>query len=182
MRQYVVERIFSWQRSGDQAVVTCLELGVGNGDLATSVLERLQPAVDDLAYVGADINDELMSAALDRLRQAVPECAVRACLVDLNDPAMLGHLASVNVIFSLQSLHDLDGYQALSTVYETLFQLLSPGGLLVNADFIVPFPQDDPDRPRRFPVEVHQDLLARLGFTHFTSQVSGKLACMTARR
>ena len=56
-------------------------------------------------------------------------------------------------------------------------------GRLLNADFIVPFENDDPKKMRRFPVDVHQRILESIGFVNFSHEATdGKLAIMTADR
>ena len=188
IRQHLIEAIANWQEETSRQTIRLLELGVGNGRLALATLQRLQSDTTDLSYLAADINGDLLNSALAKIQKGLPACATTALLGDLNDPSfLLDSLASggqpqIDVVFSLQSLHDLNGHAALRGIYETVFQLLSPGGLLVHADFIVAFEQDDPENPRRFPVDVHRTLLEELGCTNFARQIEGKLACMTARR
>ncbi|MBT4101749.1 MAG: methyltransferase [Gemmatimonadetes bacterium] len=182
IRQHLVEAIAVWQETTSLQAISLLELGVGNGKLALDILHRLQAHTTHLSYMAVDINGDLLHAALAEIHRGLPACATTALLGDLNDPAILRDQPQMDLVFSLQTLHDLHGLVALRGVYEALYQLLSPGGLLVNADFIVPFEKDDASNPRRFPVDVHHSILEELGFTEFTSQTEGKLACMTARR
>jgi uncharacterized SAM-dependent methyltransferase len=182
IRQHLIEAIVAWQEATPKKTIRLLELGVGNGKLALATLQRLQSNTPDLSFLAADINGDLLNSALAEIHKGLPACATTALLGDLNAPTVLAGQPQIDVVFSMQSLHDLNGHAALRGTYETLFQLLSPGGLLVHADFIVAFEKDDPENPRRFSVDVHRTLLEELGFTDFTSQIEGKLACMTARR
>ena len=102
---------------------------------------------------------------------------------DLKTPDWMDGLAPIHAAYTLQTLHDLGGLDALRAVYQQLFSLISPGGLLINADFVVPFSKDRPDKPRRFPVDTHRMLLTAIGFTAFTCEGhEGKMACMSAVR
>lgn len=169
------------------AVIRLLELGVGAGGLAEAVLDALADASgeglpDAVEYTGIDIEPALVSHGKERLMAAGHQNAhmIRA---DLKDGAWTEGIEPVDAVFTLQTLHDLGGVEALETVYRQTHGLLAPGGVLVNADFVVPFDKDDPKRPRRLPVEMHQDLLSGIGFVDFRCELRlGKLACMAAWR
>ena len=86
---------------------------------------------------------------------------------DLRDDTWTRGLGPFDAVFTFQTLHDLGGVDALEVVYRQVHGLLAPGGILVNADFVVPFEKDDPERPRRLPVETHENLLSSLVFIDF---------------
>ena len=169
------------------AVIRLLELGVGAGGLAEAVLDALADASgegspDTVEYTGIDIEPALVSHGKERLMAAGHHDAhlVRA---DLKDGNWICGNGPFDAGYSLQTFHDLGGIEALETVYRRIHGLLAPGGVLVNADFVVPFEKDDPERPRRLPVETHQDLLSSLGYVDFKCELlQGKMACMAARR
>ena len=181
IRQCTVNAIERWLGETQVASPHLLELGVGNGDLACSLLDRLTRQGRTPSYTAVDVNEEMIDFALERIRSTGHDRAV-GIVADLNDLACLRALPPVDVAFSLQTLHDLDGLEALQRIYAALYAALRPGGLTVNADFIAPFPNDDPDRPRRFPVAIHQELLLTAGYVDFTSTTRGQLSCMTAVR
>ena len=169
------------------AVIRLLELGVGAGGLAEAVLDALADASgegspDAVEYTGIDIEPALVSHGKERLMAAghqnahLIRCGPEGWRMDRRH-------RTVDAVYSLQTFHDLGGIEALETVYRRIHGLLATGGVLVNADFVVPFNKDDPERPRRLPVETHQDLLSSL-VTSISSVncLRGKIACMAARR
>lgn len=163
-----------------------LELGIGAGGLAGSVLDALADVTgegqrSDLEYTGIDIEPALVLYGKELLETAGHR-DIRLVRADLKDDAWPRGLGPFDAVFSLQTLHDLGGIAALEATYQRIFQLLAPGGILVNADFVVPFEKDDPAQPRRLPVETHKDLLSNLGFIDFRCKTQqGKMACISAR-
>jgi len=170
-----------------RAVIRLLELGVGAGGLAVAVLDALADASgeessDAVEYTGIDIEPALVSHGKERLMAAGHQ-DTHLIQTDLKDDAWTRGIGPFDAVFTLQTLHDLGGVEALETVYRRIHGLLAQGGVLVNADFVVPFDKDDPERPRRLPVETHQDLLSSLGYVDFKCELlQGKMACMAARR
>lgn len=169
------------------ALIRLLELGLGAGGLAHTVLSALfdgsaSGTTSAVHYTGIDIEPALVQHGRKLLAAASHQHAslIRA---DLKDNAWTGGLGPFDAIFTLQTLHDLGGIDALEAVYRQVNRLLAPGGILVNADFVVPFEKDDPERPRRLPVETHENLLSSLGFVNFRCELRrGKMACMSVRR
>ena len=178
----IVRTIVSWCENSNRRDIRLLELGVGAGFLARSVLNTLAAHVQPSSYLGIDINPKLTQHTLKRLSGlGHPDISVNNA--DLNGDSWAEGLEVVDVAYTFQTLHDLAGYVALTAVYQQLFSLITPGGLMLNADFVVPFPTDDIDKPRRFPVETHHQLLESIGFMQFKCETSiGKLACLTAVR
>lgn len=182
LRPTIAETIFNYCESSASEKIHLLELGPGAGHLAQLTLSRLASAFPTVSYTGIDINAELIQHTEQQLR-GLDLADLSFQQANLNQSSWSEGLLSFEVAYSFQTLHDLGGYQALESVYRKLYSLIRPGGLLLNADFIVPFTQDDPNKPRRFPIEVHQRLLEQIGFVSFRSEnAAGKLAVMTARR
>jgi cyclopropane fatty-acyl-phospholipid synthase-like methyltransferase len=133
-------------------------------------------------YTGIDIESALVQHGR-KLLMAAGHRTTRLIRADLKDDAWTAGIGPFDAVFSLQTFHDLGGIEALETVYRQIRELLAPGGILINADFVIPFEKDDPERPRRLPVETHKDLLSRLGFIDFRCELQqGKMACMAAGR
>ena len=171
----------------DRARIRLLELGVGAGGLAQAVLDALtvkpetgQP--EAVEYTGIDIEPALVQHGKARLGSAGYRDA-RLVQANLKDGIWTRAIEPVDAVFTLQTIHDLGGIDALDNIYRQIHGILVSGGILVNADFVFPFEKDDPERPRRLPVETHQDLLSSLGFVDFRCEMQiGKMACMSAGR
>lgn len=175
------------RRGSHRDVIRMLELGVGAGGLALTVLSALFDKADSgrtgtVEYTGIEIEPALALHVGGLLEDSGYQDA-RVIQADLRCDAWTRGLGPFDAIFTLQTLHDLGGIDALEAVYRQIHWLLSPGGILVNADFVVPFEKDDPERPRRLPVDTHQGLLSSLGYVDFRCELwQGKMACMSARR
>ena len=171
----------------DHASIRLLELGVGAAGLAEAVLDALiDVSVEGLPckveYTGIDIEPALVQHGKVRL-EAAGHSNARLVRADLKDGEWTKGIEPVDAVFSLQAFHDLGGIDALEAIYRRIHGLLAPGGILVNADFVIPFEKDYPERPRRLPVETHQGLLSSLGFVDFRCDLrQGKMACMATRR
>ncbi len=177
----------------DHAVIRVLELGVGAAELARFVLDALADAQtgdsqtvagspDSVEYTGIDIEPALVLHGKELLETAGHR-DIRLVRTDLRDDAWPAGVGPFDAAFSRQTFHDLGGIDALKTIYREIRGILTSGGILVNADFVVPFEKDDPEQPRRLPVETHKDLLYSLGFIDFRCEMKrGKMACMSARR
>ncbi|MEM7016752.1 MAG: class I SAM-dependent methyltransferase [Pseudomonadota bacterium] len=151
-----------------------LELGIGDGRLLQSISNVLPNA----HLIGVDIQSVLVEHA----SQIIEQGDFREH--DLNDTAWWSTLnQSIDAAFSLQSFHDLGGYEALRNIYQRIHEVLAPGGRLLNADFVVPQAHDNPDKPRRFAYSVHEALLQEIGFSEVACLGSaGDLACVSARK
>ena len=169
------------------AVIRVLELGVGAAGLARSVLNSLADTSGEgpsaaVEYTGIEIESALVLHGKELLETAGHR-DIRLVRADLKDDAWTAGIGPFDAAYSLQTFHDLGGIEALETVYRQIRKLLAPGGILVNADFVVPFEKDNPERPRRLPVETHRRLLSSLGYVDFRCEMQqGKLACMAAGR
>ncbi len=188
----VVRTLVEWRGAGSRKEkhhekTRLLELGVGAGGLAQAVLytlsnESVAGQAGAVEYTGIDIEPVLVQHGKVRLGEAGHRDA-RLVNADLKDAGWTRGIGPADAVFTLQTFHDLGGIDALEAVYRQIHGLFASGGILVNADFVVPFEKDDPERPRRLPVETHQGLLSSLGFVDFRCEMRiGKIACMTARR
>ncbi len=171
----------------DGATIRLLELGVGAGGLAVAALNALvgKPGVGypgTVEYTGIEVEPALVQHGRKLLATAGHQNVQLIC-TDLRSDVWTRGLGPFDAIFTLQTLHDLGGVDALDAVYRQAHGLLAPCGILINADFVVPFEKDDPERPRRLPVETHEYLLSVLGFVDFRCGLrQGKIACVSARR
>jgi len=199
MADCVVRTLVGWQRVPDERYgsgsceknrhtkIRLLELGVGAGELAQTVLSALFDGSESVRaiaveYTGIEIEPAL-ALHVDELLAKSGYQDARVIQADLRGDAWTNGLGPFDAVFTLQTLHDLGGVDALEAVYRQIHGLLAPGGILVNADFVFPFEKDDPDRPRRLPIETHENLLSSLGFVDFRCEMHlGKMACMSARR
>ena len=179
----IVTLIATWSADQKARPARVLELGIGSGHLAGAVLDAIvESSLAGAAYTGLDVEVRLIDHGRGRLVEGRAPARIGLRQVDLNGPDWHVGLSPADVAFSLQSIHDLAGYEALRNVYQRLFRLLKPGGLMINADFVEPFAKDDPEKPRRFPVERHRELLKTIGFADFAHSRHGQLACMAAVR
>lgn len=155
-------------------IARVLELGVGDGEVLEALLDRF----GDEQFVVVDIKPSLLAFVRNRVNAASSVTFVEQDL-GREDWTALG--AGFDAIYSLQSFHDLGGKQVLQSAYRHCLSRLNPAGMLLNADFVDPMPQDDPVCPRRFPPQVHVDMLGSLGFLDAAvTYRAGTLACMTA--
>ncbi len=178
----IVQTILDYCRDSDREDMHLLELGPGAGYLAEAILSLLTSHLESVSYLGIDINPELTQHTQKQL-QHLQLAEISLKNTDLNNAFWPKELSSFDIAYSFQTLHDLGGYQALKSVYKKLFFLIRSGGLLLNTDFIVPFDSDNLDNPRRFSVQIHQQLLESIGFVEFKCQtVAGKLGCIVALR
>lgn len=150
-----------------------LELGIGDGEL----MLKLSQIPSNPLLVGVDINPELLAYSRHRLGSA----RVKFIEQDLKQPWAHVIGGAFDLVYSLQTFHDLGGYQQLLAVYTKIRQVLAPGGVLFNADFITPMAHDDVAAPRRFPPEIHLALLNECGFIEAELiQQRGAIGCFKA--
>lgn len=153
-----------------------VELGSGPGQLA----EFLLAGLPDIAYTGLDFSEPLLAYAQERV--APYNGRVRLLRADLNAVGWLAWLpAPVQAIISMQSLHDVGGEEQINRIYGLGRSYLAPGGLFLNADFIVPPGQYNPERPGRLAIAHHLALLADHGYQGASCTLEvGEFGCMVA--
>jgi cyclopropane fatty-acyl-phospholipid synthase-like methyltransferase len=152
-----------------------LELGIGDGELLLALVDLLPEA----QLVAMDINQTLLDHCSERVATGrfLPVCN------DLTHSWSGGYENTFDAVYSLQSIHDFGGREALKSTYTEIASALKPGGALINADFVVPLPQDKLAIPRRFPVEEHLQILNECGFQQTTVlHTEGLLGCLTANK
>ena len=151
-----------------------LELGVGDGEL----LQQVATSEPTAHLAAADINPRLLAYSRDRMDDNRVEFVEQ----DLRQSWSADLREDWDLVYTLQSLHDLGGRDALTDVYAKIAQSIAPGGMLLNADFVVPMPHDDPAAPRRFPADVHVEILHGCGFIDAKPIAQfGQLGCIAAR-
>lgn len=137
-----------------------LELGLGPGYMARHILER----TDAISYEGLDFSDVFFDVARKTIGDYMPRVILtKADLMDQSWPKALSRRP--DAIISTWALHDLGGQQAVADVYARCHELLPPGGILLNGDFIKPEKTDWTYEPGRFEVDRHLELLRQAGFT-----------------
>jgi trans-aconitate methyltransferase len=151
-----------------------VELGPGPGLLAEMLLRDLP----EMSYTGLDSSELLLIFAQTKLAPF----GQRASLIraDLNTDDWLEHLpVEIHAIISLQALHDLGDENHIHRMYGLARQLLVPGGLLLNADFVVPPGQDNPEQPGRRSISRHLELLQAQGFERVACTLEiGQFGCL----
>lgn len=169
IRKYIVGRLSDLGCTQS----TIVELCSGDGRLAKEILD----AVPDANYVGVDASRSLCGYVHRSL-------SVQTVCADLSDPGWTASLdCRPNAIVTLQSMHDVGDGDVIRQLYQSSFDLLSPGGILLAADFVVEEDGFDPDRPGRLPVSWHLSELAASGFSNVScAQQSGAIACFSAER
>lgn len=151
-----------------------VELGPGPALLAKLLLRELP----QLQYTGFDSSELLLAYAQNQL--APFGTRAELILADLNGEDWLAHLPSeIHAIISLQALHDVGDESRINRIYGLARQLLTPGGLLLNADFVVPPGQENPDQPGRRSIPRHMDLLHAHSFERVACTLElGQFGCM----
>lgn len=153
-----------------------VELGLGPGVLAEKLLRDLP----QLSYTGIDSSELLLTFAQTQLAAF----GNRASLIraDLNDEVWLAQLGGeIQAIVSLQALHDLGDESHINRIYELAKNLLVPGGLMLNADLIVPDNQAAPDHPGRLSIARHLELLQKHGYERVACTLEqGGFGCCVA--
>ncbi|MCL4301806.1 MAG: class I SAM-dependent methyltransferase [Anaerolineae bacterium] len=151
-----------------------VELGPGPGLLAELLLRELPR----LTYTGFDSSELLLAFA----RTKLAPFDGRATLVqaDLNAAGWLNQLpGKLHAIISLQALHDLGDESHINRVYTLARRVLVPGGLLLNADFVVPPGQENPEQPGRLTIPRHLELLQAQGFDRAACILeTGQFGCL----
>lgn len=166
---------FLVQRFSDKTNPGILELGIGDGELLLDLIDLLPEA----QLVAMDINQTLLDYCSERVAagRILPVCK------DLTHFWSAGYENTFDAVYSLQSIHDFGGREALKSTYTEIASALKPGGAVINADFVVPLPQDQLADPRRFPVEEHLQILTECGFQQATVlHKEGLLGCLTGTK
>ncbi len=136
-----------------------VELGIGPAYLA----ERLLKKLPNITYEGVDFSKPMLDIAAERL--AAYTSRVTFTQADLvNEDWGSKVTLSVESIVSTWALHDLGGEVNTKKVYRDCRNLLSPGGVFLNGDFVKPEDTPHEYEPGRFLVSRHLDILQEVRF------------------
>lgn len=159
-RLALFDMILSRVRSGVSSTGHVVELGIGPGYLANHLLGAL-PAIQ---YSGLDFSEPMLGIAGARLTSYAPRIS---CLqADLTEDGWWGEIPTpVDAVVSTWALHDLGSQKAVDRVYRGCAQVLRPGGILLNGDFIKPAASTLEYEAGRFEIATHLAMLSAAGFT-----------------
>lgn len=173
-RAEVMQHLLTQLKALPFPALQVVELAPGPGLLAGLLLRELPR----MSYTGFDSSELLLAYA--RLQLASFGRRARLIQADLNEEAWLEHLpAEIQAIISLQALHDVGDERHLSRIYGLARRLLVPGGLLLNADFVIRPGPDNSEQPGRRSIARHLELLQGHGFERVACTLeSGQFACV----
>lgn len=135
------------------------ELGIGPGYLALEILSRL-PGV---SYEGVDFSHAMFGIA--RARLAEFSGRVVYTQADLTSDDWTSHLSrQPHAIVSTWALHDLGAEAYIAGVYRRAREVLPPGGVFLNGDFVKPNESTFEYEPGRITPSRHLELLRAAGF------------------
>lgn len=146
-----------------------VELCCGAGALSEFLL-RESPR---LTYRGIDNSASLITFTKNRLTPFENRIA-NLHQTDLNTnnwPPLLPD--PIHAIISMQSLHDLGNETHVNRIYGLSKNILTRGGIFLNADLITP------EKPGRLPIKRHLELLQSHGYDHVSCTLEiGAFACV----
>lgn len=149
-------------------VTHIVELGIGPGYMARHILEQN----NKITYEGVDFSEEMFDIARETIGDLIGRVTLTfADLFDQHWPATLSR--QPGAIISTWALHDLGSQEAVNDVYVRCHETLTPGGVLINGDFIKPDGTTYEYEPGRFEIRRHLELLQLAGFNN--SQCLGHL-------
>jgi len=165
VRRHIVEAARSLRCSQPRILELCSGDGRLSGEVLLAVPDATAIGVDASKTLGRYVNQqfgiEVLEADLAGLEWAE---GIEGCF---------------DLVYTLQSMHDIGGEEAISKIYQACAKLIAPGGWLMVADFVVTEEAFDPDKPGRLPIAWHLGALSDAGFsTAVCSLETGKLACM----
>jgi SAM-dependent methyltransferase len=141
-----------------------VELGIGPGYMARYILQRDQT----ISYEGVDFSEAFFEVARETIADLMHRVTLtKADLMEQTWPQRLSR--TPGAIISTWALHDLGGQQAVADVYAGCREVLPPGGVLVNGDFIKPHGTKWEFEPGRFEIDRHLELLRDAGFAEAKS-------------
>jgi len=137
-------------------------LGIGPGYLADFLMEHLPEAT----YEGLDFSEAMLEIARERTAQYNERIHfTQADLVRDNWTAQLKK--APKVIVTTWALHDLFEKKNIAKVYQSAFEVLPKGGILLNGDFIKPETSTYEYEGGRIKPSEHMELLQVAGFRNF---------------
>ncbi len=141
---------------------TVAELCIGPGQLAESLCNNI-PKID---YIGLDFIQPFLDFTAAKL--SVDGEFVCADLTGTEWPNLLkgaSKTGQIDVIVSMQSLHDVGDADQIASIYTKCQSLLGEEGLFINADLITQEGDEANARPGRLTVPHHLELLQAAGYT-----------------
>ena len=151
-----------------------LELAAGSGMLAETLLEKL----GDITYESIDYSAHMVALA----RESLSRYGDRAILhqADLNSNDWDDVLSQeIHVVISNMAIHDLGNEDNVVAVYQKVKDRLTAGGILINADLVLPEEGDIEDDKGKLKTSHHLHLLKNLGFVEVQCSLSfGHYACI----
>lgn len=106
---------------------TVLDLGAGTGALSGRIAERFE----DLQLILLDADPKMLEVASVRL-------ARHASRIELREGSFTDALPSADAAVASLALHHLHEHGDKVRVYRNILEALGPGGVLVNADAVMP--------------------------------------------
>jgi len=141
--------------------LSILELGIGPGYLADFLMEHLPK----ITYEGLDFSEAMLKIARERTAQYNERIHfTQADLVRDNWTTQLKK--APKVIVTTWTLHDLLEKKNIAKVYQSAFEVLPKGGVLLNGDFIKPEASTYEYEGGRIKPSEHMELLQVTGFRH----------------
>jgi SAM-dependent methyltransferase len=117
-----------------------LELGCGPGMLAEQILRR---CLSIGVYTLLDFSEPML--ALSRQRLAEFASKLRFVRADFRDDDWMAKVGRVDVVLSMQAVHEVRHKRHVPALYEKIRSLLQPGGLALICDHL---PGENPDARR----------------------------------
>lgn len=136
-----------------------VELGIGPAYLAERILSKLP----QVTYEGIDFSEPMLEIASERLAAYTSRVTYTQADLVAEDWG-IKVTQPVAAAVSTWALHDLGGEVNTAKVYRDCRNLLMPGGVFLNGDFVKPDDTPHDYEPGRFLVSRHLDLLREVGF------------------
>lgn len=152
-----------------------VELAPGPGILA----QRLLASFPAATYEGADFSEPMRRRATARLAEFSDRAQfVHADLRSAGWPEVISR--PPEVVVSMQALHDVGDEDAHAQLYGSVRELVIPGGLFINADFMRRSARGAGRGPG-IPLDTHLALLRTHGFQDVRCTLDiGRYACVAA--
>lgn len=140
------------------------ELGIGPGYLADHLLARMPR----ITYEGLDFSAAMLDVARGNLSSHLGRVVFTQA--DLTDADWTARLSGrPGAIVTTWALHDLANPAITSSVYTRACELLAPGGIFLNGDFIKPEGSPHEFEPGRYELSRHIEQLGAAGFTEIAN-------------
>jgi cyclopropane fatty-acyl-phospholipid synthase-like methyltransferase len=151
-----------------------LELAAGSGMLAETLLEKL----GDITYESIDYSAPMVTRARESLSRYDDRVILHQA--DLNSSDWEDVLSQeIHVVVSNMAIHDLGNENNVAAIYHKVRDRLNAGGILINADLVLPEEEDIEDDKGKLKTSRHLELLKDLGLVEVQCSLSfGYYACI----